>query len=117
MNAEPKTRAAGRIVRFAGPVLLLGALAMFSSFGFGSLSAAEKSRAIPPPAVDQAAASGSSEVAVLAGGCFWGVQGVYQHVEGVSSAVSGYAGGEAATARYETVSSGTTGRAEAVRST
>jgi peptide-methionine (S)-S-oxide reductase len=54
---------------------------------------------------------------VFAGGCFWGVQGVFQHVEGVSSAVSGYAGGEAATAQYEKVGRGSTGHAESVRVT
>src|SRR5215469_8145485 len=57
----------------------------------------------------------TSAVAVLAGGCFWGVQGVFQHVEGVTSAVSGYAGGAADTAHYEMVSSNTTGHAESVR--
>ena len=54
---------------------------------------------------------------VLAGGCFWGVQGVFQHVQGVTSAVSGYTGGEKSTAQYETVSSGTTGHAESVQVT
>ena len=58
-----------------------------------------------------------SETAVLAGGCFWGVQGVYQHVKGVTSAQSGYAGGDAATANYDTVSTETTGHAESVRIT
>ena len=58
-----------------------------------------------------------SEVAVLAGGCFWGVQGVFQHVNGVTNAVSGYAGGEKATAHYEMVSTGTTGHAESVQIT
>src|SRR5262245_4797451 len=55
-------------------------------------SSAEEAREIPPPAVDEAAADATSEVAVLAGGCFWGVQGVFQHVKGVTGAVSGYAG-------------------------
>jgi len=59
----------------------------------------------------------TSEVAVLAGGCFWGIQGVFQHVDGVTGAVSGYAGGAAEAARYETVSTGTTGHAESVRIT
>ncbi len=54
---------------------------------------------------------------VLAGGCFWGVQGVFQHVDGVSNAVSGYAGGEKSTAHYETVGSGRTGHAESVQVT
>jgi peptide-methionine (S)-S-oxide reductase len=58
-----------------------------------------------------------SEVAVLAGGCFWGVQGVFQHVDGVTSAVSGYAGGSANTAHYEMVGTNTTGHAESVRVT
>ena len=55
------------------------------------------------------------QTAVFAGGCFWGVQGVFQHVKGVSNAVSGYAGGEASTAKYDTIGSGRTGHAEAVR--
>ena len=80
-------------------------------------SAAEEARAIPAPAIDEAAGSAASETAVLAGGCFWGVQGVYQHVEGVTSAVSGYAGGEKETAQYYTVGRGTTGHAESVRIT
>ncbi|MCL2429882.1 MAG: peptide-methionine (S)-S-oxide reductase MsrA, partial [Alphaproteobacteria bacterium] len=63
------------------------------------------------------APAATSEVAVLAGGCFWGVQGVFQHVDGVSSAVSGYAGGEQKTAHYQMVGSGTTGHAESVRIT
>jgi peptide-methionine (S)-S-oxide reductase len=67
--------------------------------------------------VDEPASARSSEVAVLAGGCFWGVQGVYQHVNGVTSAVSGYAGGEANTAEYERVSGGRTGHAESVQIT
>jgi peptide-methionine (S)-S-oxide reductase len=80
--------------------------------------AAETARAVPAPAVDETAAAASgSEVAILAGGCFWGVQGVFQHVEGVADAVSGYAGGAKDTARYETVSTGTTGHAESVRIT
>jgi peptide-methionine (S)-S-oxide reductase len=83
-------------------------------------SAAEVAHVIPAPAVDEQAASGApatSETAVIAGGCFWGVQGVFQHVSGVSSAVSGYAGGEKSTAHYEMVGSGGTGHAESVRIT
>lgn len=73
---------------------------------------------IPGPAVDEPApASGAQETAVLAGGCFWGVQGVFQHVKGVSEAESGYAGGQQETADYDTVSTGTTGHAESVRIT
>ncbi len=83
-------------------------------------STAEVAQALPSPALDEQLAPGSgpaSEVAVLAGGCFWGVQGVFQHVEGVTNAVSGYAGGELQTANYEIVSAGGTGHAEAVQVT
>ena len=74
--------------------------------------------ALPSPTVDEPASGGAkSETAVLAGGCFWGVQGVFAHVKGVSSAQSGYAGGDAATANYDTVSTETTGHAESVRIT
>jgi peptide-methionine (S)-S-oxide reductase len=71
---------------------------------------------IPAPVID-APQQGRSETAVLAGGCFWGVQGVFQHVKGVTSAVSGYSGGAAEAAQYDTVSSGRTGHAEAVKIT
>src|ERR1700742_3632753 len=74
--------------------------------------------ALPTPTVDEpTSGQPKTETAVLAGGCFWGVQGVYQHVKGVTSATSGYAGGDAATANYDTVSSETTGHAESVRIT
>ena len=72
--------------------------------------------AIPAPTVDEPASAGL-ETAVLAGGCFWGVQGVFAHVKGVSAAESGYAGGDRATANYETVSTGSTRHAESVRIT
>jgi peptide-methionine (S)-S-oxide reductase len=86
--------------------------------GPGMPSASGASTAIPAPTVDEPATGRpKSETAVLAGGCFWGVQGVYQHVKGVTSAESGYAGGDASTANYDTVSSETTGHAESVRIT
>ncbi|MBL4930058.1 peptide-methionine (S)-S-oxide reductase MsrA [Fuscibacter oryzae] len=69
---------------------------------------------IPAPTLDETAKSGT-ETAILAGGCFWGVQGVFQHVDGVISATSGYAGGSAANATYDMVSNGSTGHAEAVQ--
>jgi peptide-methionine (S)-S-oxide reductase len=94
-------------------VLLAGGLALR-----GLPSVAESVRSIPPPILDEPASpQATSEVAVLAGGCFWGVQGVFQHVEGVISAVSGYAGGSAKTAHYEMVGTNKTGHAEAVRVT
>ena len=69
---------------------------------------------IPPPVVEAAPSTTGLETAVLAGGCFWGIQAVYQHVKGVTNAVSGYAGGAKKDAVYETVSTGTTGNAESV---
>jgi len=72
--------------------------------------------AVPAPVVDNAlAAKPGQETAVFAGGCFWGIQAVFQHVKGVKSAVSGYAGGTVNSPSYEEVSSGTTGHAESVR--
>jgi peptide-methionine (S)-S-oxide reductase len=80
-------------------------------------STAEEARVAPPPAVDEQAGAKTSEVAVIAGGCFWGVQGVFQHVNGVTNAVSGYTGGDKATAHYEMTSSGNTGHTESVQIT
>jgi peptide-methionine (S)-S-oxide reductase len=72
--------------------------------------------AVPAAVVDEAKATASGkETAVVAGGCFWGIQAVFQHVKGVRSATSGYAGGSAKTADYETVSTGRTGHAESVQ--
>jgi peptide-methionine (S)-S-oxide reductase len=95
-------------------------VALLVTAGLGlspSPSLAKDGRMIPPPALDQPAAQTTSDVAVLAGGCFWGVQGVFQHVVGVTNAVSGYAGGEQGTAHYERVGTGSTGHAESVRIT
>ncbi|MBV9860468.1 MAG: peptide-methionine (S)-S-oxide reductase MsrA [Alphaproteobacteria bacterium] len=72
---------------------------------------------LPAPALDSGPRSAGPETATFAGGCFWGVQGVFEHVAGVTRAVSGYAGGSVADPRYEQVSTGTTGHAEAVRVT
>nr|WP_244240487.1 peptide-methionine (S)-S-oxide reductase MsrA [Achromobacter agilis] len=85
--------------------------------GSASAFAAESAVIIPPPAVDQPASASTPQKAVLAGGCFWGVQAVFQHVKGVTGAVSGYAGGQADTANYDAVSSGRSGHAEAVEIT
>jgi peptide-methionine (S)-S-oxide reductase len=74
--------------------------------------------AIPGPTVDAAkAVTPGKQTAVVAGGCFWGIQAVFQHVKGVKSVVSGYSGGEARTAQYEIVSTGETGHAESVKIT
>jgi peptide-methionine (S)-S-oxide reductase len=89
-----------------------GALAVTTALTAPSL-ASEEAVVIPAPAMDAQAADGL-QTAVIAGGCFWGVQGVYQHTNGVINAVSGYAGGNKSTASYNAVSSGSTGHAEAV---
>jgi peptide-methionine (S)-S-oxide reductase len=96
--------------RIAGPIAALLVLCA------GAACAAETANALPAPAVDSRLdQSRATETAVLAGGCFWGMQGVFQHVKGVRQVVAGYAGGSAATAQYETVGTGTTGHAESVR--
>jgi peptide-methionine (S)-S-oxide reductase len=85
---------------------------------FSDLGSAAPATNIPVPAVDEPVGTpGAHETAVLAGGCFWGVQGVFEHVKGVNRAVSGYAGGSASTASYDQVSTGTTGQAESVQIT
>ena len=82
----------------------------------GALAAG--AQALPAPKVDQAPpAAGKTETAVLSGGCFWGVQAVFQHVKGVKQVYSGYSGGPALAAHYEMVSTGTTGHAESVQVT
>jgi peptide-methionine (S)-S-oxide reductase len=87
-------------------------------FAAGTFAAqAQEGIAIPAPAASEAPSTAPLETAVLAGGCFWGVQGVFQHTEGVKNAVSGYAGGDKKTAVYEVVGSGMTGHAEAVKIT
>jgi peptide-methionine (S)-S-oxide reductase len=91
----------------------IGALAI-AAFVAVPTRAAEEAVVIPAPAADLAAADGL-QTAVVAGGCFWGVQGVFQHTAGVANAVSGYAGGSQMSATYEQVSTGTTGHAESVQ--
>jgi peptide-methionine (S)-S-oxide reductase len=81
------------------------------------LAAAERAVSLPPPAYDPAPASTGLQKLVVAGGCFWGVQGVFQRVKGVSRAVSGYAGGDRETAHYARVTQGDTGHAESVEVT
>lgn len=87
----------------------------------GLLAAAPVARAadspLPPPVMDVPQGGAAQEIAVFAGGCFWGVQGVFQHVKGVSKAVSGYAGGAKETAQYRMVGTDITGHAEAVEVT
>jgi peptide-methionine (S)-S-oxide reductase len=91
---------------------------MFLLLGGGLAGAAgsDSTGAFPHPAADAPLATRHGEqTAVFSGGCFWGIQAVFQHVKGVTSATSGYSGGSAATAEYEVVSTGTTGHAESVK--
>lgn len=116
MTERPKRVGFWRSRSRAAPLaagLMLAALSLYWSVS----SAAETARMVPPPALDETAGPATTEAAVVAGGCFWGVQGVFQHVKGVEDAVSGYAGGDRAAAQYETVSTGRTGHAESVRIT
>ncbi|MER8429328.1 peptide-methionine (S)-S-oxide reductase MsrA [Mesorhizobium caraganae] len=102
------------IFKSALAALIVAAAA--AAFWQSPARSAEDAVVIPPPAMDEKAASGS-ETAIFAGGCFWGVQGVFQHVKGVTKAVSGYTGGAKDDAVYETVGSGRTGHAESVEIT
>lgn len=91
-------------------------LALAGTLGWIRASAASHSSALPDPVVDTPLAAGNGEqTAVISGGCFWGIQAVFQHVKGVKNATSGYSGGAASTAEYELVSTGSTGHAESVK--
>jgi methionine-S-sulfoxide reductase len=106
--------------KFASPLRLamMGGLAIIGVAVYHSpLLGAEAPVIIAPPTLDNPKSAGPSQTAVLAGGCFWGVQGVFEHARGVQKVVAGYAGGEKSTAQYETVSSGSTGHAESVKIT
>ncbi len=101
------------------PTLGMVVIALLALLYFGPAATAEKAKVIPAPSQEVVALGSSkaeaSDSIVFAGGCFWGMQAVFQHTKGVLNAVSGYAGGKSSTADYETVSSGNTGHAEAVQ--
>jgi peptide-methionine (S)-S-oxide reductase len=82
-----------------------------------SSHASEAPVVIPAPILDELKTTTGLQTAVLAGGCFWGIQGVFEHVQGVKKVLSGYAGGDKGSAHYDAVSSGTSGHAEAVQIT
>jgi peptide-methionine (S)-S-oxide reductase len=108
-----------RVPRGASLYAVLGAIALAAIFAVAKApltQAAEPAVTIPAPALDMPANAGP-QIIVLAGGCFWGVQGVFEHVKGVSRAVSGYAGGTKETAHYEIVGTEKTGHAESVQVT
>jgi peptide-methionine (S)-S-oxide reductase len=106
MKSSFKTALAGAL-----PVAVLGVALIFGGVGHGAAEGAVK---IPAPAIDETVSSGT-ETAVFAGGCFWGVQAVFEHVKGVESAVAGYAGGTVANPTYEQVGMEDTGHAESVK--
>jgi len=101
-------RPAKRLRGFAIAVLALAPV-------LAGCSGAQAAVRVPPPAVDMPATDGKLQTAVLSGGCFWGVQGVFEHVRGVRQVLAGYAGGKRGTANYELVSTGATGHAESVQ--
>src|SRR3984957_4459083 len=94
---------------------MVPALRFFVALSLGSALLQGANLPVPPPALDPPPADAGPQTAVLAGGCFWGVDAVFKHVKGVAKVVSGYAGGAAKTANYETVSTGRTGHAESVQ--
>jgi len=114
------TSSSAPAVRRRGLLLLAGGAAVLAAglvWQGPTLHAAEAAVQLPAPQQDVPAGGPRLQKAVFAGGCFWGVQGVFQHVKGVQRAVSGYSGGSASTASYDAVSGGRTGHAEAVEVT
>jgi len=98
-----------RLIPLAGAVLLAGLAAC------QPVAVASEVARLPAPTVDATAPVGHNEVAVLAGGCFWGIEAVFEHVKGVRKVTAGYSGGAANTANYNDVSDGDTGHAESVK--
>jgi peptide-methionine (S)-S-oxide reductase len=114
MSPHPQT------VRSHLPTIVIAGvalLAMIAAVAHLAAHPSEIATKIPAPMADETTSGVNSETAVIAGGCFWGIQGVFEHVKGVTKAVSGYTGGESSTARYEDVGLGTTGHAESVQIT
>ncbi len=112
MTAHRRKFPTERVIPYAlAGLLALPIVALVSQTG--AVTAAEEAVKIPPPVVDAKAGDGLA-TAIVAGGCFWGVQAVFQHVDGVESAVSGYSGGTVVNPDYHAVTTGTTGHAEAV---
>lgn len=121
MTTEPSIaadQAAPATSARAAKLLVLLAVAAAAALVYLGRQSGETATRLPPPALDVAAnPAGAPETAVFAGGCFWGVQVVFQHTQGVLNAVSGYAGGPRASAHYASVVSGQTGHAESVQVT
>jgi peptide-methionine (S)-S-oxide reductase len=116
MRSGSKSPRTARLFSMNHWFTLLGFAGLLSMLWLFPAHSQEPVQVVPPPAIDEPAGSADgTETAVLSGGCFWGVQGVFQHVKGVTRAVSGYAGGKELTAHYEMVSTGLTGHAESVQ--
>ncbi|KFG92897.1 methionine sulfoxide reductase A [Burkholderia paludis] len=116
MNPTPTRDRAPR--RRAALLRRIGAVALAAAAAFGYqhvVQSAEPMRTVPAPTLDETPGTSHDETAVFAGGCFWGVQGVFEHVKGVKQVTAGYAGGASETAHYALVGSGLTGHAESVR--
>jgi peptide-methionine (S)-S-oxide reductase len=110
MNPEPKNSFFRKLTVFAAVAALAATLTW-------SRAHAADAVPLPDPSVDAPRSAAADQTAVFSGGCFWGIQAVFQHVQGVKRATSGYSGGPAAAAQYELVSSGETGHAESVEVT
>ncbi len=116
MTPTPVHLTRRRLTSAFAAITAVGALG-FAGLQLQTSTAAEVAVKIPPLAGDSAEPSAAPQTAVFAGGCFWGVQGVFQHTKGVLNAVSGYSGGSKATASYQLIGSGMTGHAESVQVT
>lgn len=110
---NPLFMKSSKLARYGAVAIAVVAVALWQR----SAHSDERAVSIPAPLQDEPANGVHSETAVVSGGCFWGVQGVFQHVRGVTQVASGYTGGAADTAQYERVSDGDTGHAESVRIT
>jgi peptide-methionine (S)-S-oxide reductase len=119
MGCLTRLRGRAKLVSFALAHSALGVLLLLAATALPACSsyAAGQPLAVPPPVFDSPKAPGPPQTAVLAGGCFWGVQGVFEHLTGVRRVVSGYAGGDSANAHYEIVGTGRSGHAESVEIT
>lgn len=116
MKLELDKLIAGTVSLGIAGLLLVGVFTAQNNVAMAAATASDVPAPLPMTDAPRTT-PGQLETAIFAGGCFWGVQGVYQHVKGVQSAVSGYTGGDANTGHYEVVSSGRTGHAESVRVT
>jgi peptide-methionine (S)-S-oxide reductase len=117
MDTQPHSLPSKAMAFLSDKVLVIAVLiACAIGFYMARSAAAENAVKLPPPAFDPAVVAGP-QTAVFAGGCFWGVQAVFQHTQGVLNAVSGYSGGSRESANYSAIGRGTTGHAEAVQIT